>query len=135
MILVDLDRCYQCGKCSRISPEFLENIERAVRTAVCLHCEDPPCVKACPEEALVPGPDRLVRKPMVCISCKQCSLACPVGANPHLILGYERYSESGYDIKRIIRVCTNRAVSESDELPDGWRKITEDIAVRTETAL
>jgi anaerobic carbon-monoxide dehydrogenase iron sulfur subunit len=50
--------------------------------AICHHCEDPPCAKACPSEAVFRDPETgavLVREEE-CIGCLACVDACPHGA-------------------------------------------------------
>lgn len=48
---------------------------------ICEHCFDPPCVNACPTNAIKKGSDGIVRlNGNECISCKLCSLTCPFGA-------------------------------------------------------
>jgi Fe-S-cluster-containing dehydrogenase component len=50
---------------------------------ICRHCEEAPCVNACPKEAIERQPDGIIKRhTMRCISCKSCSLACPFGTIP-----------------------------------------------------
>ncbi|WP_226052017.1 formate-dependent uric acid utilization protein AegA [Dickeya chrysanthemi] len=50
-------------------------------TAVtCRHCEDSPCAKVCPTQALVRKQDGIQLVAEKCIGCKTCVLACPFGA-------------------------------------------------------
>lgn len=46
----------------------------------CRHCEDAPCVKVCPYNAIkkVDGSIKIDEK--ACIGCKTCAIACPIGA-------------------------------------------------------
>lgn len=45
---------------------------------MCQHCEDAPCIPACPDEAIVRRADGLVViNPVKCSGCKQCLYACP----------------------------------------------------------
>ncbi|MFH1479425.1 MAG: 4Fe-4S dicluster domain-containing protein [Candidatus Omnitrophota bacterium] len=47
---------------------------------ICRKCEEAPCVKACPKDALEKDQDGIIRRyTMRCISCKSCSIACPFG--------------------------------------------------------
>lgn len=48
--------------------------------SVCLHCEDPPCVKICPVDALWREDGKVVFSRDVCIGCKMCVTICPFGA-------------------------------------------------------
>ncbi|MEM4005671.1 MAG: 4Fe-4S dicluster domain-containing protein [Desulfurococcaceae archaeon] len=48
---------------------------------LCMHCDDPPCVKVCPTTASYQRPDGIVTvDPARCIGCKSCIAVCPYGA-------------------------------------------------------
>jgi len=48
----------------------------------CMHCEDPPCVKACPVDARIKWRDGLVETDVDnCQGIRACEVACPYGAN------------------------------------------------------
>ena len=59
---------------------------------LCMHCENPPCVEACPTEgATYKREDGIVVVDKEkCIGCKSCIMACPYGAR------YYRENEDGY---------------------------------------
>ncbi|MFP4057048.1 MAG: 4Fe-4S dicluster domain-containing protein [Candidatus Brocadiia bacterium] len=87
-VLLDLDRCIDCKSCSaacfyghRGMPNvaFASTAEAAV-PMVCRQCEDPPCVAACPFDALRREEDgAVVRSLVFCRGCGSCILACPFG--------------------------------------------------------
>lgn len=51
------------------------------RVTVCWHCEDPPCIDACPAEAIAKRPDGIVVLDQeACTGCRACTEACPYHA-------------------------------------------------------
>jgi Fe-S-cluster-containing dehydrogenase component len=45
---------------------------------VCRHCDEPPCVDACPAEAITKRPDGIVvLNEAICTGCQACLEACP----------------------------------------------------------
>lgn len=51
------------------------------RVRICRHCEEPPCMKACPEEAITRRPDGIVAlDDKICSGCRRCLESCPYGA-------------------------------------------------------
>jgi len=88
-LVVNLDLCIGCtahgAACNRVNHETMT--ERSARVdaigefpAVCRHCEDPACVKACPREAMRKEADGSVRRSAnLCSGCRTCVLACPFG--------------------------------------------------------
>ncbi|MDR3438344.1 4Fe-4S dicluster domain-containing protein [Telmatospirillum sp.] len=47
---------------------------------MCRHCEDAPCARVCPVNAITHGADAIVLDEKSCVGCKMCALACPFGA-------------------------------------------------------
>lgn len=94
---IDYDKCTGCESCTiscalkreRISNPLLGRIQvvrwedLGVHTPVfCRQCEDAPCQKVCPVEALPRDPATQVISVNYdkCIGCRYCVLACPFGA-------------------------------------------------------
>ncbi len=46
----------------------------------CRHCEDAPCIKVCPVEAIAQTDDCVQLNESLCIGCNLCAVACPFGA-------------------------------------------------------
>ncbi len=103
MVTVTVDKCLACKSCELAcavehskSKDLYEAITETPRprprlkvaqgegfTAplMCRHCDDAPCVAACPTKALS-RPDEnapVVVDPKLCIGCDSCILACPFG--------------------------------------------------------
>ncbi|EJW12575.1 Formate hydrogenlyase subunit 2 [Rhodovulum sp. PH10] len=52
----------------------------ATAPIVCRHCEDAPCARVCPVDAITLSGDAVLLDEKLCIGCKMCALACPFGA-------------------------------------------------------
>ncbi|MGE4519726.1 MAG: sulfate reduction electron transfer complex DsrMKJOP subunit DsrO [Desulfobacteraceae bacterium] len=58
-----------------------ENLEQLDILALCNHCENPPCVRACPTKATFQREDGIVMMDFHrCIGCRFCMAACPYGS-------------------------------------------------------
>jgi tetrathionate reductase subunit B len=99
--VIEQDRCIGCEACmvacsvennvptgkhrnwvinTRIQGRFPELSQEYI-PGNCLHCEEPPCVDACPTSASYQREDGLVLiDPELCIGCKYCMAACPYNA-------------------------------------------------------
>ena len=56
-------------------------LQMLFRIRVCQHCDDPPCLEVCPEEAITRRPDGVVILDSGrCTGCGACRDACPYGA-------------------------------------------------------
>jgi len=89
--------CIKCKGCEAICKNYNDVPEGVFRIKVitinegkpgqlnipmpCMHCNDPPCMKVCPMNAIYKRSDGivLVNKDK-CIGCGYCSYACPFGA-------------------------------------------------------
>jgi hydrogenase-4 component A len=47
---------------------------------LCRHCEDAPCARVCPVDAIKLTGDQVELNEQTCIGCKMCAIACPFGA-------------------------------------------------------
>ena len=90
-LLVDLEKLYSCedatAQCSYYYRPGNSGITRLREIGqflhICRKCEEAPCVKACPKEAIEKQEDGTIKRyTMRCISCKSCSAACPFGTIP-----------------------------------------------------
>lgn len=58
-----------------------ENLEKLPVAVLCNHCENPPCVRACPTQATFKREDGIIMMDFHrCIGCRFCMAACPFGS-------------------------------------------------------
>ena len=97
----DVDKCMQCHACEtacktwrdlepglrwrRVDSFFTGKYPRPRLLSIsvsCLHCNEPPCVEACPENAIEKriSDGAVLVKTELCVGCRLCAEACPVGA-------------------------------------------------------
>ncbi len=112
----DKERCIRCGGCfaackqqngvpediSRINIVTIDEGKSGERhiTMTCMHCNDPPCVRACPVKGISKREDGIVINDKdKCIGCEYCSWACPFGA--------PKYPDTGpAELRGIMDKCT-----------------------------
>jgi dimethyl sulfoxide reductase iron-sulfur subunit len=103
-MVIDLNRCIGCWTCSVACKEennvpiglywlriltiggdkidepsgTFPNLSLAYQATNCFHCDNPPCVKACPVQATYKRKDGIVAVDYGrCIGCRYCMVACP----------------------------------------------------------
>ena len=100
VMAIDLDRCLGCDACvvacatenqvpwdggSRLRMREVvvgtfPNLSGEFRPEACFHCDNPPCVAACPTGATYQTTDGVVLVNQArCTGCKACVTACPYG--------------------------------------------------------
>lgn len=109
-MLIDLKKCLGCHACSmackeahgtppKVTRSRVERIEegtfpdtkKEIIPMLCMHCENAPCIEACPTGASYKREDGIVAiNKDKCIGCQACVNACPYGAR------YYREDETGY---------------------------------------
>ncbi len=100
MMVADIDRCVGCQTCTAackhanatspsvqwrkvldIESGAYPNVSRTFVPVGCQHCDDPPCVHACPTRATYRRDDGIVVMDYdICIGCAYCEVACPYQA-------------------------------------------------------
>jgi Fe-S-cluster-containing dehydrogenase component len=124
-LVIDLERCIGCQACNiacrvennmeAISGIRVEtvggshpdtpagtfpNLSMYYLPIACMHCDQPPCINACPKEAISKRPDGIViLDEGKCDGCRACLAACPYEAL--------RYDEEA-DIVRKCNLCFQR---------------------------
>lgn len=128
-LVIHPERCTGCGDCERACSDRQTGIRNPMRSCIrvirefdddtfylpmtCQQCEDPPCLAACPNEAIFRDdvPDRVVINHQKCVGCRMCVSACPFGA-----MGFDE--ERGKSFKcdlcggdpECVRACEAKAI-------------------------
>lgn len=92
-VIADPGRCIGCNTCmaacsSVHRAQGLQALPRLTVTrtfevtapVLCRNCEDAPCARVCPVDAIKMRSDRVELNEQNCIGCKLCAIACPFGA-------------------------------------------------------
>ncbi len=86
--------------------------------STCQHCENPPCMAVCPEEAIYRDTelDRVMIEQSHCIGCRMCVSACPTGA-----MGFDEDRGRAYKCDlcdgepECVRACEAKAMDYVDD--------------------
>ncbi|WP_423793221.1 4Fe-4S binding protein [Methanocaldococcus indicus] len=76
--MIDYSRCVRCRVCEQSCPK--NAIYFYSYPIKCFHCKNPPCLKACPINAIVKKDETVLILEDRCIGCGLCAFACPFGA-------------------------------------------------------
>lgn len=71
---------------------------RVTMPVQCRQCEDAPCANVCPVQAISNEGGKIIVKTEICIGCKTCMLACPLGAMDMVV-------DSNEEEKKIAHKC------------------------------
>ncbi|MDR1545165.1 MAG: dimethyl sulfoxide reductase subunit B [Deltaproteobacteria bacterium] len=72
--------CVGGGWRKRPDGTWEQNVAAYYLSLSCGHCQDPPCLKACPQGALSRDDRGLTALTGECVGCRACLAACPYGA-------------------------------------------------------
>lgn len=160
--VVDVSRCNGCHNCqiackdehvgndwtpyTRPQPDtghFWIKINEVVRGTVpkvkisyipllCMHCDNPPCLPACAENAIYKRNDGMVIiNPDTCTGCQKCIESCPYGViyfNRNLKIvqkctGCSHLLDNGWKEPRCVESCPTAALSFTEE--DDLKELTQ----------
>ena len=129
---LDMDRCCACGACAvacmdqndiEITEEHplrkvfaMEGTNgHAYISMACMHCEDAPCIVACPVGCLSKDERGLtVYDSTSCIGCHSCAMACPFGLShglePACVRTCSRGALKVYTEEEYAKVHTERSL-------------------------
>ena len=91
-VVADPQVCIGCGTCMTAcsaahKAQGLQSHPRltvmrqgsATAPVMCRHCEDAPCAKVCPVQAITHEQDKILLNENKCVGCTLCAVACPFG--------------------------------------------------------
>jgi len=134
-VYLNLDLCCGCRSCAAACTyghhvqSLLGHSNMDVQAELplhCLHCDQPACAAACPNEAMKKMEDGTVlRSHFRCVGCMSCAIACPFGViqpdlSKHIVpkcdLCMDRLTEAvpagrQGEIPRCVATCTSGALS------------------------
>ena len=105
-----------CGTIPKVKMHYVPTL--------CNHCDKPPCIDACPDQAITKRTDGLVLiEPERCTGCKACLAACPYHAiyfNDELRLaqkctGCAHLLDHGEKVPRCVEACPTDALMFGEE--------------------
>jgi len=82
---------YNYGECTYdFHPDNIgmkDIVEQAMLRLTCRRCEEAPCIKVCPKEALEKDEEKILHRYInLCIGCQSCVAACPFGTLSNRII-------------------------------------------------
>lgn len=99
---------------------FVTKIGKVKMPIQCRHCEDMPCGKVCPVNAIKKVDNKVLLDERVCIGCKTCAVACPFGAIEMTTIDKDTENERtialkcdlcvNYDSPACVKVCPKDAL-------------------------
>jgi Fe-S-cluster-containing hydrogenase component 2 len=101
--------------------------ELATFRFTCRKCEDAPCIKVCPAEALEKDENGIVtRYTNLCVSCKSCVTICPFGTIMTDFFKHHLNKDLFYDLsdekemEKFVMACPDgtASITYEDEAPD-----------------
>ncbi len=127
-VYLNLDLCCGCKSCAAACAyghhiqSLLGHSKLAIEAELplhCLHCDQPACAAACPNDAMKKMDDGIVlRSHFKCVGCSSCAVACPFGViqpdlSKHIVpkcnLCVDRLEEG--DVPRCVKACTSGALT------------------------
>ena len=122
-MVIDLQSCVGCGACSIAcknennlsegifwSSKITEtsgtfpNVRYHYTPTLCNHCEDAPCVRGCPTQAMHKLDNGItMHDPKKCIGCRYCMFNCPYGV---ISFNWEKPFKFWRDDTAVIKGCT-----------------------------